>query len=915
MIKDFDLFCDKYEISDDQKTYINIIRNSEPSRKVSSGPKNVHGFYSSKKMGLTIQFESHTLELSAIYLMEFDDDVYEYYDQPPSFTINYKINDRNHGHKYTPDFFVISKDFIGWEEWKTDKDLSKLVENSPGRYILDEYGNWRCPPAEEYARKHGLSFRIRSSKEIDSNLQNNIRFLEDYLLEENPIVSNVNRDIIINYVKSVPNITLEYLLSIQDAPYQADDIYRLIILGDIYVDLEKFLIINFDKFPLFRNNETAIAVLNTEESRFNNTSENYDNLVNIEVGKSILWNGNLWLVINMGETKISLLDETERTVELPINTFEELIKVGSIKSLDKVTEAEDYEFLNIINSASPEELAKANEKYFKLKQHLDGEIVDVPARTLRDWKKKFLEAELKFGKGYLGLIPSRHKQGNRNRKIPASVIQLMDKYIEEDFENKKQRNKWSVYGSFKNECLAKKYEPPSFRAFCDQIERRDSYEQDRKRKGDKAAYAKEPIYWELELTTPRHGSRPFELAHIDHTELDIQLICSKTKKNLGRPWLTLLTDAFSRRVLAFYLTFDSPSYRSTMMVIRECVKKFTRLPKTFIVDGGKDFQSIYFDKLLATHNLSKKVRPGAKPRFGSVCERMFGTTNTMFINNLMGNTQIMKNVRQVTKDFNPQGLAIWTLEDLYEVMYQWLYEIYDNKPHPALDMSPREAYQTNIRKTGERKQTYIKYDINFEMITLPTTQKGTAKVQSNGVKINNCYYWSYELQNPSVVGKQVPVRFDPFDYSKAYAYVDNYWIKLNADYELDFMGRTLKEIQIATTEIRQRKKVTQESISINTSEIAEFIKSIEAHEILEMQRLRDAALKSTFTVIEGGKSRVNKQDNSKKEKEKQNSRKEKEWQGNSPILKVINSQANSTENDSAKQSEEFSEFEMYEEFF
>jgi len=59
------------------------------------------------------------------------------------------------------------------------------------------------------------------------------------------------------------------------------------------------------------------------------------------------------------------------------------------------------------------------------------------------------------------------------------------------------------------------------------------------------------------------------LARDVHTELDIELVCLLTGRVLGRPWLTIMTDAFSRRFLGFYLTFDPPSYRSCMMVIRE----------------------------------------------------------------------------------------------------------------------------------------------------------------------------------------------------------------------------------------------------------------------------------------------------------------------------------------------------------
>ena len=49
---------------------------------------------------------------------------------------------------------------------------------------------------------------------------------------------------------------------------------------------------------------------------------------------------------------------------------------------------------------------------------------------------------------------------------------------------------------------------------------------------------------------------------MDHTQADVWVVCSQTGRLLGRPWLSFLMDAFSRRMLALYLTFDPPSYRS-----------------------------------------------------------------------------------------------------------------------------------------------------------------------------------------------------------------------------------------------------------------------------------------------------------------------------------------------------------------
>ena len=114
-----------------------------------------------------------------------------------------------------------------------------------------------------------------------------------------------------------------------------------------------------------------------------------------------------------------------------------------------------------------------------------------------------------------------------------------------------------------------------------------------------------------------------------------------------------------------------------MMALRECVRRFSRLPQILVVDGGREFESTYFETLLARYECTKKTRPPAKARFGSVCERLFGVANTQFVHNLRGNTQITRNVRQVTKSVNPKALATWPLAELHQRLSQYLYEVRD----------------------------------------------------------------------------------------------------------------------------------------------------------------------------------------------------------------------------------------------
>ena len=61
---------------------------SPPVRRVAGGRGNIHGRYPSRKMRRTIQFESHT-ELGAIYIMEHDPGVLEYWDQPTKLKLHY----------------------------------------------------------------------------------------------------------------------------------------------------------------------------------------------------------------------------------------------------------------------------------------------------------------------------------------------------------------------------------------------------------------------------------------------------------------------------------------------------------------------------------------------------------------------------------------------------------------------------------------------------------------------------------------------------------------------------------------------------------------------------------------------------------------------------------------------------------
>ena len=396
---------------------------------------------------------------------------------------------------------------------------------------------------------------------------------------------------------------------------------------------------------------------------------------------------------------------------------------------------------------------------------------------------------------------------------------------------------------------------PSYSTFLRRIARRSRPEVIRKRQGPRAAASHEPFYWELELTTPKHGDRPWDVVHLDHTLLDIELVSARSGRPLGRPWATFMTDAFSRRLLVVYLTFDPPSYRSCLMTLRECVWRHARLPQTLIVDGGPDFRSTYFETFLAYYSCTKATRPWAQPRYGSVCERLFGTANTQFVFNLTGNTQITKHVRLMTKSVDPERLAVWTLGDLYRYLCVWAYEVYDQELHPALGMTPREAFNAGVAVSGERTHRKILYDEEFRFLSLASPRKGTAQVEpGRGIKVNYLYYWSEAFLSAAVERTQVPVRYAPFDIGTAYAYVQGRWVQCRSEYYLQLRGHTERELHLASAELRKRYQNHAGEAAVTAKRLADLLAEAQTHEQILLQRLQDMEARDVFAQMEGRES-------------------------------------------------------------
>jgi len=246
---------------------------------------------------------------------------------------------------------------------------------------------------------------------------------------------------------------------------------------------------------------------------------------------------------------------------------------------------------------------------------------------------------------------------------------------------------------------------------------------------------------------------------------------------------------------------------------------------------------------------------------GSVIERLFGTATTQLLHQLLGNTQASKHPRLMTREVDPRRLAVWTLDRFSARLCQYAYEVYDQLDHLALGQSPREAFAQGMRLSGMRLHRLIPYSEEFLLLTCPSTRTGCARLDgARGIVVNGLRYWNPLMRSSPEAGTCVPVRYEPFDMSIAYALVDGQWLRCTADAFFQVQGRSEREWQLILDEWRaQQRQHGRKRVSVDGPLLAQFLEEIATEEQLLLQQLRDLEGVPVREAIVGQRHQVLKQ--------------------------------------------------------
>lgn len=555
------------------RAMIRKARKQAPVRKVRSNRSNLITRYPSQKMQRVIETESHTVEFAAMLQYECDPGICEYFAQPMEVDeVLLLPSGKRDRLQHFPDFLLVSPEGFAVEEWREEVRLLNLALKRPDRFIREEDG-WRFPMAEDYFAERGISYRLRSADELPRQYIQNLNFLRTYFEASFPAPEPRELEVLKQAFRDRAFLYLRELLD--DPGLTPDLVYKAIADRLVAFNLLHDNLGETDRVSVYRDEPTMQFIQKSMAPAVGLPKERLDG--SVQPGGRMVLDKREYEILFVDGDKVAASCAGAKH-EFSLNIVERLHQQGQLKLFANSLNAQGNQVdSSKLENYSPAELDSALERARWLEQAaLDPDSVPRSRRTLQRYEQAMRLAGDSVLERNLALVPKHSLKGNHLRKIPGEVLDLISKVIKEHYNTPKNISQSNAYLLFCGECESIRKPPCSMKTFAKEIRNLAST---RQRMGKRMAYQEGRFVHYLHIKEEVHGVRPFQIVHIDHTELQILLCLPNSKESLGRAWLTLAMDAESRAVVGFYLTFDPPSYRSCMMVMRDIVRRHGRLAR------------------------------------------------------------------------------------------------------------------------------------------------------------------------------------------------------------------------------------------------------------------------------------------------------------------------------------------------
>lgn len=443
-----------------------------------------------------------------------------------------------------------------------------------------------------------------------------------------------------------------------------------------------------------------------------------------------------------------------------------------------------------------------------------GKASGMSANTLYNWLAAY-EAS-----GRLTALMPQSRRDKGKLKLSSEIEAIIKSAIDDVYLSTQRRPITKVCDTVRQRCMTAGLEAPHPNTVRNRIALLSESFRVKHRQGAKLA---EQIFSPIDSEFPG-ADWPLAIVQIDHTKVDIILVDDLHRRPIGRPWITLAIDVFSRMVAGFYISFDPPGALATGLCIAHAVLPKEQwlakhdldaewplwgFPKSLHLDNAKEFRGTMLQRACAEYGIDISWRPVARPHFGGHIERLLGTL-LKEIHTLPGTTFSNPRERGV---YDSEAKAALTLSEFEAWMATYIAKVYHQRKHSSIGMPPLAKYREGVFGTAQRPGVGLPARITDEQrLRLDFTPYVERTIQDYGVVIDEIHYyhdvlrrWIGAKDGSSKRKRKFLFRRDPRDISTIWLYDP----ELRAYFDIPY--RNTAHPAISIWELREAERLVKEA--------------------------------------------------------------------------------------------------------
>ena len=566
---------------------------------------------------------------------------------------------------------------------------------------------------------------------------------------------------------------------------------------------------------------------------------------------------------------IEYLDDLNQAVFKNLQTLRN--QVLSIHDFDNVIDGANTSVVIDLNDIGDDEWQEAQKKYLAItplimeddwygEDNYRGEQgyerrakeVGVSSRTLRRWVDAYQST------GSIGsLIDQKRGWRKGAKRLNGETENLISEVINNFYLTVQRPNVQATIREIHRRCYVEDIEKPSKNTNRNRI--KEIKEKDLLRGRGQRKRAKQKF-------TAKAGqfpdaNYPLSVIQIDHTPVDLILVDDKHRRPIGRPFITVAIDVYSRMVTGYYISLDAPSVTSVSMCISRSILPKDELllefglsdvkwdvfgmPKKIHVDNGSDFRAESLQKSCAFHGINLEFRPVARPEYGGHIERLIGTIMKR-VHELPGTT--FSNIKE-KDEYNSEKHASLTLQEFEKWFLTYVTMDYHESIHSGIERSPKEQWRIGIFGDGFESGVGLpSIPSDRHTLVLDFMPSVERTIQRNGATIDGLQYYDACLNNfiNHTDGNGIKTKFifrrDPRDITRIWFYDP----ELLQYFSVPLANQVLPPISLWEYR-RVYRQVKQESGTVNEALIYQALQ--------DMQTLVEESKNTTKKVLRSEQSK------------------------------------------------------------